>query len=113
MISAIFAAACFFVWFSLALVGGIYDLQGVGGPFNTIVQFQIFREAQVDLLFLSLKFPVPNTEWLKALGNFALLNSSLFEGWANYIRIGLPLALMFGFIFGIIITLFSAILSRR
>lgn len=80
---------------------------------NAMAQFSIFREAQLDLLFLSFTFPVPNTAWFSALGDLLTWNQGLFEGWANWIRLSGPQALSVAIIATLVIVLFSAILTRR
>ena len=112
--SANFMAFCFFAWLAGAILGGVYDGLGVTDTsFNTIVQFDIFKEFEVDLPILSpIKFPVPNLGWFKAVGGLLIWDSSLWAGWANYIRAVLLLSLAFGFIGSLLMTLFSSRVAR-
>lgn len=109
-----------FMGFSFAIWTVLFALDSIGAQvtgntdtFNALVQFSIFREAQVDLLFLSFTFPVPNTSWFSAVGDAVTWNQWLFTGWATWVRLIAYLPLTAAFVGPLIVTLFGAILTRR
>lgn len=109
-----FLAFIFFLWVLGAAVGGIYDAQSLAtSDINTVAQFQIFREYDVDLPFIeALSFPMPNPEYFAAVGSLLIWNSSLWEGWAIFLRLFFMLALSFAFILPLLMAFFSAKLTK-
>lgn len=108
-----FAMWSFGLWAFIAALDTIYSGIAFGTTaFNSMVQFSILREAQVDLLFLSFTFPTLNTEWLSSVGDLVTWNQGLFAGWANWIRMFGFLPISMGFVGPLVIVLFSAILMR-
>ena len=109
-----FAIFAFFILMSGSLLGGIFDAQGPsGGRINEIVQFQIFRQAEINFPLLpALRFPVPNTAWFSSMAGLITWNFSFFEGSLNYLRWMIWLPLTFGFIVSLLLSLFSSRLMR-
>lgn len=112
--SVAFMGFSFMIWvLGIGLDSAYSGVVLQSSSFNALVQFSIFREAQVDLLFLSFSFPVPNTAWFAAIGDVVTWNQGMFDGWANWIRVPILLSLSAAFVGPLIVMLFSAILSRR
>lgn len=114
MIGPIFMISGAVIWAIIGLWGSLYEFSNFDtSSFNVLMQYQILREAQVNLFFFSIKFPIPNTVWFEAIGDLITLNYAMFEGQYNYIRIlGLG-AFFIGFVGGLTLTLFTAVLGRR
>ena len=97
----------FIVWGVGAIVSGVYD--GIASfdvsHFNAVLQFDIFREADINILITHLRFPIPNFDWFKHILLLLVWDSSLWSGWANYIRIIVPLSFSAGMLVPMVLQL--------
>lgn len=100
MVTIGWMAFILFIYLGGAWFGSIYE----GSTFDTttwetLVQFEIFREQEVDLFVTSFTIPWFNTGWFSAAGDFFTWNSALWNGWAALLRmflLGLGGVTMFG-----------------
>ncbi len=104
----------FIIWGVGAMVSAIYD--GVSSfddsNFNAIMQFDIFREADINILITHIRFPIPNFEWFSSILGLIVWDSSLWSGWANYIRILVPLSFSAGLLVPLVVQLLFGRISR-
>lgn len=101
------------LFFAGAIVGGIYESAQVdNSALNTVVNFQVLRETEVSLIFTSFTVPLPNPDFFSSLGSLMAWNSSLWNGWASYLRIGILLSLTVGAMTTIMLAVFGARLGR-
>lgn len=110
MLTTGFVLFSFTAWVLGALIGGIYDANIAGGTnsaLNTVLQFNIVREANVDLFFISFEFPTFNGEWFGAIYTLAVWQSDLWSGDMVWIRwVGL-MGLSFTFALGMLFSFFG------
>lgn len=103
-----------FLYFAGAFYGGFYDGLGTDvSALEAIMQFDIFRDAEVDLFITSFRFPIPNFAYFGAWGDLLTWNSSLWTGWASYVRVAFLGGITAGVVLSLLIALFSGFLSRQ
>ena len=106
MPSPLFVTFLFVVWVVGVVVGGIYDAAVTPNQsnLNALIRFDIFTQADIGILgFNLLTLPVPNFSWFPSMIGLLAWDHSLFGGWANHIRIMVPLAFSFGIILPLIV----------
>lgn len=106
--SNLFITFLFVTWGIGALIAGVYD--AIDSPstsnFSNLVQFNVLSERDIGFAGVTaFTISLPNPQWFGSILGLIVWDSSLWGGWANYIRILVPLAFSFGFIAPIIISL--------
>jgi hypothetical protein len=84
-----------FLYLAGAIIGAVYEVTTVdSGTASALVNFDILHQVEVNLLVRTFTVPVPNPAFFIGLGEAMLWNSSLWNGWASYVRLLLLLGVV-------------------